>query len=246
MRPDPAGPVSRTERPRPSSRTSRSRSSSRASSGGVGTAGPGRTGGRAAASRAMRSAAPRLAGAVPPVPGRRGSISLPSTGFTVRVKSPVVRVTIRATGAGAAGAGAPEVPDVAGTAAGRSIGSGCPCVRSMYWSPRSRSAPIAVVSYRPAFAHSAVATGPVSARTLDGARSCGEPQGCHHHRTVTFPQEAWTVDRVRPAGGIPLPGRPRSRGCGAVGWRRGGAASAAALRAGRGGGRSGRPAGGLP
>ncbi|MFD2119211.1 hypothetical protein ACFSNO_06155 [Streptomyces cirratus] len=41
---------------------------------------PGSAGGRPAASQAAREAGPRLAGRAVPVPGRRGSISLPSTG----------------------------------------------------------------------------------------------------------------------------------------------------------------------
>lgn len=58
--------------------------------------GPGGTGGAVARSRSVRSAAVCRTGAAGRAPGRQGSISLPSTGFTVSTKSPDISCTVRA------------------------------------------------------------------------------------------------------------------------------------------------------
>lgn len=235
----------------------------------------GRQGGRA---RAARSSADRLATVVCGASGRRGSISLPSTGLTVRTKSPQSSWVIRA-GPGRRPSAPPS-----------SSAPPSPCMRSMAQAPRSRRAP----SFLPAFAHSAVAAGPASAhgfstsrhgRTLDvgqvsrnrrgpirtgasryglgrargegafrrrrgrrraargpraGAR-CGTGAGVRATGVRAGPRAG-----VRRGAGTPRRGRPRWRGSGAAGWPRAAAASAGAHRAGRAGGRSGRPGDGRP
>ncbi len=86
VRPEPAGPVTRTERPRESSRTRRSVSSERSSrtvSRPADPGGPAGTGGAAARAASVRSWAVSLPGTAGRSPGGQGSISLPSMGLTV-------------------------------------------------------------------------------------------------------------------------------------------------------------------
>lgn len=96
VRPEPAGPVRRTERPRASRRTSCSRSSWRPRSGCAGRAGPAGAGGRAARSASARCSGVRLTGRSGSSVGGQSSISLPSTGLTVSRCSPATSRTVRA------------------------------------------------------------------------------------------------------------------------------------------------------
>ena len=270
MRPEPAGPVSRTERPRASSRTSRSRSSSRSSSGSRGAGGPGRHGrlrrrGRSSA----RSAARALLGPAGPLARRAGLYlaavdgvdgeqevardELDGAGERRRVLAEVRRAA--ASRGGRAGAAPAAVVVMA-------VLLGSPVVRV------HRSKPPRSVVCRmplPALLHTALSLlvrCPLAGLSIGGrpnprpSHSISDSRGaapsetsqsredCDARRTVHArdPQ----AQRFTPGAATPPRCRPRSPGCGAAGWPPAVAASAAARRAAPAGGRTGRPAGGRP